>query len=219
VHQSKGGDDMLDEQIVTRLNHLGKFKTSDINAIGKEYLRDDVDVTELLPHIRENGAIHRVYFHVSLKRIKKYEEQIAFIERHFAYLADWWHVDILSQFLVKAPSFEYVYAKASEYVKSSLPFVRRWGYVIFLGGYQKEPKNTEKILTLFHDDKEYYVQMGEAWLLADLAIYNHQVVLSYIKAKKLCYDIIGKGIQKMCDSFRIDDDIKNKAKELRLLYK
>ena len=138
---------------------------------------------------------------------------------HFAYLNDWWHVDILLQLLVKAPSFDYVLAKASEYVKSSLLFVRRWGYVIFLGGHQKDATHTAKILLLFHDDEEYYVQMAEAWLLADLAIYNPQAVLAFIKAKKLRYEIIGKGIQKMCDSFRIDDDIKNQAKELRLLYK
>lgn len=210
---------MLHEQIVTRLQKLGKYKTSDIDVIAKEYLRANVDVSELLPYIKESGAVHRIYFYVSLKKIKVYQEQIAFIERHFTYLNDWWHVDILLQLLVKAPSFEYVFDKAAEYVKSPLLFVRRWGYVIFLGGHQKDAKHTEKILSLFHNDEEYYVQMAEAWLLADLAIYNPQAVLKFIKSKNLRYDIIGKGIQKMCDSFRIADDIKNQAKKLRLLYK
>lgn len=210
---------MLHEQIVTRLNQLGKYKTNDIDVIAKEYLRDKVDVTDLLPYIKESGAIHRIYFFVSLKKMKVYEEQISFIERHFQYLNDWWHVDILSQLLVKAPSFAYVYDKASQYVNSPLLFVRRWGYVIFLGGHQKDPANTQQILNLFHDDDEYYVQMAEAWLLADLAIYNPEIVLMYIKAKKLRYDIIGKGIQKMCDSFRITDEVKSRAKELRTLYK
>ncbi|HNX16242.1 MAG TPA: DNA alkylation repair protein [Bacilli bacterium] len=210
---------MIYEQTKQLLSKIKKIKTADIDTIAKQYLKEGVDVSPLYPHIDESGAMFRIYFVVSLKRIKKYEEQIEFIERHFEHLHDWWHVDILIQLLVKAPSFEYVYQKAKKYVKSPLLFVRRWGYVIFLSGFQKDPKLTRDILALFHDDEEYYVQMAEAWLLADLAIYNPEVVLDFIASKPLRYDIIGKGVQKMSDSFRISDEIKAKAKDLRKLYK
>jgi 3-methyladenine DNA glycosylase AlkD len=210
---------MIYEQTKQLLSAFKNIKTADVDKIANQYLKDGVDVSSLYPHIQESGAIYRIYFVVSLKFIKKYEEQIKFIEDHFENLNDWWHVDVLLQLLVKAPSFEYVYQKAQQYVKSPLLFVRRWGYVIFLSGFQKNPLYTKQILVLFHDDEEYYVQMAEAWLLADLAIYNPQVVLDFIASKPLQYNIIGKGIQKMSDSFRIDDDIKSKAKELRQLYK
>lgn len=214
-----GIEKMIYEETVLRLSKIEKMKTADIDAIAKQYLKDSVDVSKLYSHIVESGALHRIYFVVSLKRIKKYEEQLTFIEERFSNLHDWWHVDMLLQLLVKAPSFEYVYNKAKIYVKSDLPFVRRWGYVIFLSGFQKDPQRTKDILFLFHDDHEYYVQMAEAWLLADLAIYNLQVILDFIAAKPLRYDIIGKAIQKISDSFRISEEVKIQAKKLRSLYK
>ena len=210
---------MIYEETILRLSTIKKMRTADIDAIAKQYLKDNIDVSELYSHIAESGALHRIYFVVSLKRIKKYEEQLAFIEKHFSCLHDWWHVDMLLQLLVKAPSFEYVFNKAKIYIKSDLLFVRRWGYVIFLSGFQKDPQRTKDILSLYRDDPEYYVQMAEAWLLADLAIYNSQAILDFIASKALRYNIIGKAIQKMCDSFRISEEVKKQAKSLRKLYK
>ena len=91
--------------------------------------------------------------------------------------------------------------------------------MLFRSGFQKDPAQTKRILDLYHNDDEYYVQMAEAWLLADLAIFNPEEVLKFIAKKPLNYNIIGKGIQKMSDSFRISDEVKQKAKELRSLYK
>lgn len=212
---------MIYEQTKQLLSKFKKLKTADVDAIAAKYLKDGVDVASLYDHIKEGGSILRIYFYVSLKSIESFENQIKFIEDHFQDLNDWWHVDMLPQLIRKnkAPSFDFVYNKAKEYVNHPLPFARRWGYVIFLAGFQKDPTQTKKILDLFHDDDEYYVQMAEAWLLADLAIFNPQTVLDFIASKPLHYNIIGKGIQKMSDSFRIDDEIKARAKELRKLYK
>ena len=210
---------MIYQETLRRLSDYKKLKTADVDGIAKDYLKRQVDVKPLYPYIDESGPIFRIYFVVSLKNIKDYGAQMTFIETHFHHLQDWWHVDLLLQLLTKAPSFDYVYNKAKTYVQSPLPFVRRWGYVIFLSGFQKHPEHTETILKLFHDDEAYYVQMGEAWLLADLAIYNPEEVLAFIATKPLDYAIIGKGIQKISDSFRIHDDIKTRAKTLRALYK
>ena len=210
---------MIYEQTMSRLKRFKKIYTKDIDQIANEYTKDEVDVSELFSHISENGALHRIYFVVSLNQIKDYEKQIEFIEKHFASLGDWWHVDILNQLLVKPVSFAYVYQKAKQYVAANLLFVRRWGYVIFLNGMQKDPQNTKQILQLMHNDDEYYVQMAEAWLIADLAIYNPEVVLAYLNSKKLDYRIIGKAIQKICDSYRISDEVKAQAKNCRKLYK
>lgn len=210
---------MIYQETLKRLSEFKKLKTADIDVIAKDYLKRHVDVEPLYPYIDESGPIFRIYFVISLKNIKDYDAQMTFIETHFHHLQDWWHVDLLLQLLTKAPSFDYVYNKAKTYVQSPLPFVRRWGYVIFLSGFQKQPEHTKKILQLFHDDDAYYVQMGEAWLLADLAIYNPEEVLAFIATKPLHYAIMGKGIQKISDSFRISDEIKIRAKNLRALYK
>ena len=65
------------------------------------------------------------------------------------------------------------------------------------------------------DDEEYYVQMAEAWLISYLGIYAPQKTFDYIKGCPLKYNIIGKGIQKICDSFRVSDEWKEKFKSLR----
>jgi 3-methyladenine DNA glycosylase AlkD len=212
---------MIYEQTKQLLSKFKKIRTADVDSIAERYLKDGVDVTPLYSHIKESGSILRIYFYVSLKTIVSFEKQIEFIEGHFQDFNDWWHVDMLPQLIRnnKAPSFDFVYNKAKEYVRHPLPFARRWGYVIFLAGFQKDPIQTKRILDLYHDDDEYYVQMAEAWLLADLAIFNPEEVLKFIAKKPLHYNIIGKGIQKISDSFRISDEVKQKAKELRSLYK
>jgi 3-methyladenine DNA glycosylase AlkD len=212
---------MIYEQTKKLLSNFKKIRTADVDNIAEQYLKGGVDVTPLYSHIKESGSILRIYFYVSLKSIASFEKQIEFIEGHFQDFNDWWHVDMLPQLIRKnkAPSFDFVYDKAKEYVNHSLPFARRWGYVIFLAGFQKDPAQTKRILDLYHNDDEYYVQMAEAWLLADLAIFNPEEVLKFIAKKPLNYNIIGKGIQKMSDSFRISDEVKQKAKELRSLYK
>ena len=65
------------------------------------------------------------------------------------------------------------------------------------------------------DDDEYYVQMAEAWLIADLAVFNVEAVKSFLQTSKLKYNILGKAIQKMCDSFRISQQDKAFVKSLR----
>lgn len=209
---------MIYEKTKALLASQVKLNTPAIDKIAKTYLKEGVEVSGLFPYLKESGAIYRLYFVVSIKTIKTYEAQLQFIEDHFQFLNDWWHVDLLLQLLRPAPSFAYVFAKAKTYIHSPLPFVRRWGYVIFLGGHQKEVKHTEMIISLLKDDEAYYVQMAEAWLLADLAVYNPEVVLSFIAKKALRYDITGKVIQKICDSFRISFDVKTRAKAMRVLY-
>ena len=130
----------------------------------------------------ENNAIMRKF----VKRKKKYLE---FIEENEDLLQDWWHVDQLIQFIKRPIDFDFAYHKAKSYLKSDKPFVRRWGYVLFLAGLQKDCKNTSIILSLLKDDDEYYVQMAEAWLICDLAIYNTSTVVNYLDESKLKYNI------------------------------
>lgn len=75
------------------------------------------------------------------------------------------------------------------------------------------------MLKLFKDDDEYYVIMAEAWLISYLGIYNPDKTLEYLKSKPLEYNIVGKSIQKICDSFRVSEENKNRFKEVRKLYK
>ena len=70
-----------------------------------------------------------------------------------------------------------------------------------------------------HDDEHYYVQMGEAWLIAELAVTEPDKVYKWLNVNALRYNINGKAIQKICDSYRISDEWKERYKELRARLK
>lgn len=57
--------------------------------------------------------------------------------------------------------------------------------------------------------------MVQAWLIAELAIFEPEAVYEWMKKNDLAYSINGKAIQKICDSFRIPNDWKEAYKQLR----
>ena len=70
-----------------------------------------------------------------------------------------------------------------------------------------------------HEDEHYYVQMAEAWLIAELAIFEPEYVHDWLLQCGMHYSIAGKAIQKICDSFRISNEWKAKFKALRPILK
>ncbi len=197
------------------LSSIDNLKTKDVVYLDKRLIKEHTDVTFLKNYCLEDELVQRTYFEVTMKQMDNYETQFKFVEDNQELLRDWWHVDQLTQYITKPIDFDYAFKKARKYIKHKNPFMRRWGYVLFLTNLEKDPKHTEKILSLMKDDSEYYVQMGEAWLICELAKYNLDEVLTFLRNTKLKYNITGKAIQKMCDSFCIDDTTKTIIKSLR----
>ena len=196
-----------------------KYVTKDVDKLNKELIKRKIDVSFLKDIILIKQEYHRTYFQVSLGLIKNVEEQFKFIEDNFYNLNDWWHVDQLTQFISKDLSLDYAYKKAKEYINHPHIFARRWAYVMFMPTLVKDERSFDVIVQLLKDDNEYYVVMAEAWLISYLGIYYPDKTLEYLKTKPLEYNIVGRAIQKICDSFRINDDYKNKFKEIRRIYK
>ncbi len=195
------------------------YKTNDVDRFNRVLIKKKADVSFLKDIVLTKQQYHRTFFQVSLAQLKGIEAKLEFIEEHFDKLQDWWHVDQLPQFLGKELNFDIAYAKAKEYIKSELPFARRWGYVMFMPTLVKEEGAAEKLFLLFKDDDEYYVQMAEAWLISYLAVYEPEKTLEYLGDCDLNYNIVGKAIQKICDSFRISNEEKARFKEVRKIYK
>lgn len=195
------------------------YKTKDVDKFNRALIKRQEEVFFLKDIIMERQEYHRTYFQVSLANKKSLEDKFAFIEENFDKLKDWWHVDQLSQFVDKELNFDFGYEKAKIYVQSELPFARRWGYVLFMPSLVKEEGAAERLFYLFKDDDEYYVQMAEAWLISYLGIYEPEKTLTYLKECPLKYNIVGKAIQKICDSYRVSNEWKERFKEIRKYYK
>ena len=187
------------------------YKTGDLDRLIGRYVKAKADVSALRPYILTEQQFHRLYFYVSLEQLKTVEERMAFIHNNLLF-SDWWHTDQLIGY-VSDLDFDVALQYAAGYVHSEDPFIRRWGYVLFISKLCKG--HASLLLPLTHDDGHYSVQMAQAWLIAELAVYEPEAVYRWFAENDLKYNINGKAIQKICDSFRISDEWKEKYKQLR----
>jgi len=207
------------ERIISDLNSLPEnYKATDLDRLISKYVKEKQDLSFLREDVISEQEFHRIYFYVSLKQIGDANERLLWIDKNLLF-SDWWHTDENINF-VKDADFDLAFEYAKKYVLSDDPFIRRWGYVMFIS--KKKCENKDRlplILSLMHNDEHYYVQMAEAWLIAELAIFFPDEVFCWLNNCGLKYDICGKTIQKICDSFRISGEYKAKFKTLRAKLK
>ncbi len=187
------------------------YKTKDIDNLISKYVKESADVSDLRDAVLVEQRFHRIYYYVSLKQIKEPLKRFQFIHKNL-FFSDWWHTDELISFVSKV-DFDTAYSYAKKYVRSKDPYIRRWGYVLFISKLCRG--KAAELLALMKDDKVYTVQMAEAWLIAELAVFEPKVVYKWFQGNGLKYNINGKAIKKISDSFRISDEWKEKYKSLR----
>ena len=200
------------EQVQMDLNALpAGYKTADVDRLIRQYVKQKADASALRPYILAQQQLHRIYYYVSLEQIKGAAQRMAFIHENLLF-SDWWHTDQIISYVADL-GFDAALAYAKNYIHSEDPFIRRWGYVLFISRLCKG--HAGEILPLMQDDDHYYVQMAQAWLIAELAVHQPEAVCAWIGRNDLKYNINGKAIQKICDSFRISAEWKQKFKALR----
>ena len=200
------------EQVQKALDALPEhYKTGDVDRLIRTLVRQKADVSALRPYILDQQQFHRIYFYVTLDQISGAEERMAFIHENLLF-SDWWHTDQLICYVADL-NFDSALRYAKEYIQASDPFIRRWGYVLFISRLCKG--HAEQLLPLMHDDEAYYVQMAEGWLLAELAVCEPEAVYEWFGKNDLKYNINGKAIQKICDSYRIAQPWKRRFRDLR----
>lgn len=191
------------------------YKTGDVDRLIREYVKQKADVSPLRPYILSHQQYHRIYFYVALEQLKEPIRRMEFIHQNLLF-SDWWHTDQVISYVADL-DFDTALSYAREYVHSQDPFIRRWGYVLFIS--RLCIGRAQQLLPLLKDDDQYYVQMAQGWLVAQLAIHEPEAVYNWFWNNTLKYNINGKAIQKICDSFRISDQWKEEFKKLRRLLK
>ena len=200
------------DQVQQALDALPEhYKTADVDRLIRQYVKQKADVSALRPYILSEQQFHRIYYYVSLEQIRNAEERMAFIHENLLF-SDWWHTDQLISYVAEL-DFDAALGYATQYIPSEDPFIRRWGYVLFISRLCKG--HAAQLLPLMRNDEAYYVQMAEGWLIAELAFHEPEAVHEWFQKNDLKYNINGKAIQKICDSFRISDAWKQKYKALR----
>ena len=191
------------------------YKTGDVDRLIRTYVARKSDSAPLREHILKDQRLHRIYFFVALKQLSRVADRMTFIHKNLLF-SDWWHTDQLIGFVADLP-LEEALPYAREYVASEDPFIRRWGYVLFISKLGRG--HAEELQPLIHEDGHYTDQMAQGWLISELAVFQPEVMFTWLPGNGLGYGINGKAIQKISDSYRISLEWKVKFKALRPLLR
>ena len=135
------------ERVKSDIDFLPKeYKTADIDKLIKQYIKEKADTSLLRPFILSHRDSHRIYYFVPLKQMKNVNERMDFIDKNLIF-NDWWHTDQLIKYVADL-DFDKAMGYAREYVNSDDPFIRRWGYVLFISRLGRG--RAKEILPLMH---------------------------------------------------------------------
>ena len=184
------------------------------NPVLRNIVKEEKNDNDLLLEDFQLGKyleVDFIYFGLAMVRCKTLEEQLKFLETNIKKANSWAITDCVVTYLKKY-DFETFFNFYKKLYKSSYTFNRRFCYVLGLK-HSKNPGILE-IFPLLTTNEEYMVMMAEAWLLATVAIDFPNQVFEFLKQTK---DVVlkRKTISKMCDSYRISKEQKERFKSLR----
>lgn len=204
--------------INTKYNVLG-VKTEVLKKIAKD------NVINYKDYFKENHIYYEEYmihgFMLGYLKLTL-EELIPYINDYIELIDNWAMVDsIVSNLKIFNKYEREVFELAKSYLKSDKEFKVRFGYCIFLSYYINKSKEEyiDEILTLCNKNHDlYYIQMMVAWLLSFSYIKFKEKTFSFLLYSNLDNFTFNKTISKICDSYRVTKEEKEKLKKLRRAY-
>lgn len=184
-----------------------------LKSLAKKYSSLNIDEIELDKYFEFNY----LYIYIGLLQHKSLEEQISFLIKNINHIDSWAITDTTYQLLYKI-DFDNSIGLIKSLLSSKKEFLIRYGY-LYLFNFKKDKMNLNEILKLLKNSNYYYVKMVEAWLICELFIFNQDDIFSFLKESSLDNKIKFKAISKICDSFRVDQNIKNELKKYRTSLK
>ncbi len=151
------------------------------------------------------------YFAIGLLRCKTVDEQLVFVQRNMKFAKSWAITDMIASYLKKI-TFEQYWPYFLSNCTNEYVYVRRFAYVFGLKFYRDQ--RILGVLQYIQKDEDYMVYMGQAWLLATVAICYPDAVYQFLKSG-VADHLKRKTISKIKESFRIDDKTKKRFVALR----
>lgn len=182
------------------------IKSPELNKISREIRKGnflsflDLALNDYYENTVINGNL--------IVHIKDFDVMKQYLDRYSKTVDNWAGCDLL-KFNIKKNE-ERFFQLAEEYINSELTFVRRIGIIVLFKfiEYDSYVDRIYEILNKFFDEKEYYVNMANAWLLCELFIKRREKTVDFFKNNRLNSFTINKAISKCRDSFRVSDEDK-----------
>lgn len=111
---------------------------------------------------------------------------------------------------------ELVWEFIQKYLNSEKEYDKRFGLVMILG-YFTDDNYIDKVFQILDNfsHEGYYARMGAAWALSICYVKQPEKTFEYLKKSKLDKWTFNKGIQKICESLRVDKNTKEILKSLK----
>ena len=103
-----------------------------------------------------------------------------------------------------------------QYINSDKEYEIRFAVVMYLNYYLTDDYIDEILCKIDKiTNKEYYVQMAIAWLISFAYIKQKEKTEKYLLKTKLDKFTKNKSIQKICESYRVSDEDKERLKKIK----
>lgn len=160
----------------------------------------DLDINEYYENTAINGKL--------ICKIKDFDVMKKYLDNYSMKVDNWASCDLL-KFNVKGNETAFL-ELAKEYAGSEKTFVRRIGMSILFNFimYDEYVGKVFEMLNGFEAEKEYYVNMMNAWLVCELFIKRRDMTFEFFGNNRLNQFTVNKAISKCRDSFRVSEEDK-----------
>lgn len=185
---------------IPKLRKIAKdISKTDINSFIKEYKGNYFEERMILGFV------------IGLSTLEDYKK---YLEFYSTQILDWSLCDSVACSLNKIKKEkEYFFEFAQKMIKTNNEFQVRFGIVILLN-YYIEDNYIDKIINIiiFLKSDKYYINMAISWILSEIYIKYPLKIDKYINENYLNNFVLNKTISKICDSYRVSKEIKEKIK-------
>lgn len=205
------------ENLTPGVENILGVRTSDLRKISKK-IKENENWKE---YILDENIVY--YEEVMLQGmligfIKDCEEMVKYAELFIPRINNWAVCDnFCANLKIVKKNKDKTWRFLEKYFFSNQEYEVRFAVIMSLKYFIEEEyldKIFEKIDNL--KNSEYYVQMGVAWTVAECFIKYGDKTLEYLKNNKLDDFTFNKAIQKICESERVDKEIKLHLKKLKI---
>lgn len=149
-----------------------------------------------------------------------YPEMLGWFDSQVSYIDNWCTCDVFCSGVCKVAKKyrgEFFEAKVEGLLADAREFAVRVGLVILKCGYVE----ADYLAVIFDrverlgEREEYYIRMAIAWLIAECFIKFPEETMGYLKVSQLPDWTFNKTISKICDSYRVDEGMKEVVRGMR----
>lgn len=140
-----------------------------------------------------------------------------YLEKFIPKINSWAVCDVsVAGFKITKKNMEYMWSFVQKYLKSNKEFELRFAIVMLLDFYITD-EYIDKVLQILNNIKndEYYVKMAIAWTLQVAFVKFPNETMKLLKNNKIDDWTYNKALQKIIESYRVDENTKNEIKKMK----